>query len=504
MRLADKQQMAPQKIKALSVKKKRIRLFCAALITVTWGVLYLPNISTTPRWYGDETTTIACGQDLAHGIFANRAVWNTYINPQFCYQPGYVLIVGALSNFGIKTIIWPRVFNSLLALSIAFIFTFLLGRRIGYSTGLLGALIFLTYEQTVIHFRWVYPHNATALGLFGCFAIQCLRADKLRSWQAGIGLAIAAASHPLAIQGGFAGWLNRFNRPSCWLRLFLPPIVVGLICILPPMLWNPNWWWSDLIKLGDFYGSFTEDSSGGFKWPLNFVIFLSHDWLHLLAGVALFACLFTSVRPIAISALIITALLTRNRQNLPVFYYQAVIALPMLVACISVTLMFFRKRFLRRIPMMRYAAYILPFFLFVNTGCKVWTNSLISRNDLWVVRSIEDHLQTINWINLNTSPRDLVLCSPNLGWKLNCRNADFLMTTAWNGFKTFPYISGLDKDRFRYSCDLNDAKYVVITNIDRIWSLAQPNVVNVINDSTLSGWSVIFVAGECTVLSRNK
>jgi hypothetical protein len=146
---------------------------------------YLPNLSTTPRWYSDETQTLGCGQDLVEGVFANRAVFNTYINPQFCYQPGYVFVAGLASKWGDRQIVWPRLINSLLALGIAITSITILGRRIGYTSGLLIALIFLSYEQAVIHFRWVYAHNAAALGFFICFACQCLGVTRKRSWQSG-------------------------------------------------------------------------------------------------------------------------------------------------------------------------------------------------------------------------------------------------------------------------------------------------------------------------------
>ena len=127
-------------------KKPRLlnRKICARnaliLIFVVWGALYLPNLSNTPRWYGDETITLACGQDLVKGLFANRAVWNTYVNPQFCYQPGYVFLVGLASHLSGQEIGWPRLLNSLAALGIAVACIRLLGRRFGITTGVLIAI----------------------------------------------------------------------------------------------------------------------------------------------------------------------------------------------------------------------------------------------------------------------------------------------------------------------------------------------------------------------------
>ena len=434
-------------------RKYFLRLATGALLLV-WTSLYLPNLGTTPRWYGDETITLSCGQDLVHGIFANRATWNTFMNPQFCYQPGYVFLVGLASTVSHKNIAWPRFLNALCALGIAWIALCVLGRRFGIIPGLSIGLLFLTYEQSVIHFRWVYPHNAVALGLFICFCFQTIPNRKYRSWLGGVGLAIAAASHPLAVQGGLAAFLNRWNQPRTWLPLFLPPLAVGLLSLSPIFIWKPNW--------------------------------LIHDIFE----------------PIALATILIAALLTRNRQNLPVFYYQAVVILPLLSAGIGYALI----RFFKILPLSkhttRWLAFILPVLLFLLVLPKVWTSSLIPRNDPWVVRSTEDHQQTISWLIANTATDDLVLCNSNIGWRLNCKNADFLMLTAWEGYTTFPYIHGLKKERFRFDIGIADSKYLVFTNIDRIWTMSQPNVQIVLNDGTLNNYIPVFVSGECIVLGR--
>ena len=482
-------------------RKYFLRLATGAFLLV-WTSLYLPNLGTTPRWYGDETITLSCGQDLVHGIFANRATWNTFMNPQFCYQPGYVFLVGLASTVSHKNIAWPRFLNALCALAIAWIALCVLGRRFGIIPGLSIGLIFLTYEQSVIHFRWVYPHNAVALGLFICFCLQTIPNRKYRSWLGGVGLAIAAASHPLAVQGGLAAFLNRWNQPRTWLPLFLPPLAVGLLSLSPIFIWKPNWLIHDIFELKEFYGSFTQDLGEGWQWPINFWSFFTHDWFHILALASVLFCLFSRFRPIALASILIAALLTRNRQNLPVFYYQAVVILPLLSAGIGYAII----RFFKILPLpkhtTRWLAFILPVLLFLLVLPKVWTSSLIPRNDPWVVRSTEDHQQTISWLIANTATDDLVLCNSNIGWRLNCKNADFLMLTAWEGYTTFPYIHGLKKERFRFNIGIADSKYLVFTNIDRIWTMSQPNVQIVLNDGTLNNYIPVFVSGECIVLGR--
>ncbi|MCX6936214.1 MAG: hypothetical protein NTZ01_08535, partial [Verrucomicrobia bacterium] len=368
------------------------------VVLLVWASLYLPNLGTTPRWYGDETITLGCGQDLVRGVFANRATWNTYMNPQFCYQPGYVFLVGAASVLGHQDIAWPRLLNALCALGIAWVALRILGRRFGLFTALSIGLLFLTYEQSVIHFRWIYAHNAVALGLFICFCFQTAQKRKASSWWSGAGLAIAAVSHPLAVQGGFAALLNRWNQPKTWLPLFLPPLVAGLLCLGPVFLWKPAWLIHDIGELSTFYGAYTQELGSGWQWPVNFWNFFTHDWFHLFAFVSALFCLFTRFRPIALASLLLAALLTRNRQNLPVFYYQAVVILPLLAAGLGYAL----ARLFRKLPwnkhLTRWLIFILPAVLLCLVLPKVWGSRLVSRNDPWVVRSIDDLKRTSDWL----------------------------------------------------------------------------------------------------------
>lgn len=497
--MPDKRQIKGKKMPKL-LNRKACARNALILVLIVWGALYLPNLSSTPRWYGDETITLACGQDLVKGLFANRAVWNTYVNPQFCYQPGYVFLVGLASHLSGQEIGWPRLLNSLAALGIALACIRLLGRRFGVTTGVLIALLFLSYEQAVIHFRWVYAHNATALGLFLCFCFQCLRPNSRRYWQSGAGLAVAAVSHPLALHGGIAAFLNRWNRPSSWLPTFLPPLVAGVACLLPIFLWNFGWWWSDLQDLRDFYAGFTRELGAGWQWPVNFFRFCSHDWFHLLAGVALFPCLLSSARPLAVAALVLVALLTQNRQNLPVFYYQAVVALPLLAACFGYALMWVRRKFFRRWPWTRWVPFLIPGLMVGLVAPKVWSSSLVSRNDPWVVRSVSDHLRTAEWLNQNSRPEDFIICHWNIGWRLKAQSADPMMCVAWDGLPTFTYEKGLPRERFRYPADARKARYFVLTDIDRIWTLGQPNVAVLFNEQTLSGYVPVYQSGTCLIL----
>ena len=74
------------------------------------------------------------------------------------------------------------------------------------------------------------------------------------------------------------------------------------------------------------------------------------------------------------------------------------------------------------------------------------------------------------------------------------------MCVGWDGLPTFTYEHGLPRNHFRYPADIHKAKFLVLTDIDRIWTLAQPNVNAVLNERSISAWIPVYQSGSCLVL----
>jgi hypothetical protein len=458
---------------SFSAKKRRFRLVAFSAVIAIWALLYLPHLGSSPRWYGDETITIACGHDLVRGVFANRGTWNTYVNPQFCYQPGYVAAVGGLSLLTGRDILAPRLLNVLLALGIA---------------------------QTVIHFRWVYAHNAVAAGFFLCLAVLCLRRTASRDWAAGAGLALAAAAHPLSLYGGIAAFLCRWRSPRSWIPLFLPPLIVGLLVLAPVFFWKPAWFLEDIGHLSAFYKMYGRDFGGGTQGLKNFVIFFLQDPFHILAGLAAVFALFRPVRPLGLAALLFIVLLTSNRQNLPVFYYQAVIALPLLAACLAYGIWSLARRLPRKRRAWGWVVFLLPAILLTQSLPHSLRGDWKSRNDPWVAQAPAELREAANWINAHTDPDDLVLAHWNTGWLLECRTGDLLQATAWAGLPTHTFEHQIPHERFRFPLAVREAKFVVLADIDFAWTIHNPNVDKIIEDNRLNQWPVVFRAQSVLIL----
>lgn len=474
--------------------RRRLWIYSFAAIALLWAVLYLPHLRTSPGWYGDETVTLACGQDLIHGIFANRGAWNTYVNPQYCYQPGYVALVGAASEWTGRDILAPRFLNTLLALGISLMALCLLGRRFGVLFGLLSALTFLCYLQSVIHFRWVYAHNAVAAGFFLCFAVLCLRQTSKNAWLSGIGLAIAAIAHPLALQGGIAAGLCRWNQPRTWIPLYLPPLLAGLAVLLPVFLWSSQWMIEDIGHLAAFYKLYSDQNASGFQGLVNFANFYTQDFFHVLAALALIFTLFTRLRPLAIGALVLSLFLTFNRQNLPLFYYQAIVILPLLTTSLAWAIWrlccIVRRR--QGSSLFRWIPFALPLFLLAQSLPSALNGTLLPRNNYWVTQSIPDLERTVDWVNQHTTPSDLVIAHWNTGWQLHAKTADPFQAAAYAGLRTHTFEHMPGKERFRFDLSPEKVKYVIIGDIDLRWTLGGENIRKWFEDSGITHWPTVF------------
>lgn len=489
----------------MSIPRKRGRrllLFFSTIVLVVWGLLYLPHLRTSPRWYGDETITLACGHDLVQGIFANRGTWNTYVNPQFVYQPGYVALVGAASYLTNRDILAPRFINTLCALAVGLIAIWVLGRRFGALFGLVMALTFLAYLQSVIHFRWIYAHNAVAAGFFLCFSLLSVRQTTRRYWAAGLGLAIAAASHPLSIYGGLAGLLNQWRQPKSWIPLFLPPVAAGLLVLLPIYLRYSGWMAEDVHHLGEFYKLSSQENSAHWGAGRNFTAFFAHDFFHLAAGISLIFLFFTRLRPIAIMAVLSAILLTTNRQNLPVFYYQAVIILPLLAASLAYGIWRLCTALRRFNQKLRWLPFALPLMLLCQSLPPALSGTLISRNDTWVTQSLPDLASAVKWINTHTNPDNLVVAHWNTGWLLNTHTADLLQCTAYAGWPTHTFEQQPSKDRFRFDLSPGKVRYLVLGDIDMRWTIHNPNVNKWIEFARLEKWPIVFQTPTYLILEN--
>lgn len=480
------------------------------LITLLWAILYLPNLRTSPPWYGDEILTLDIGKALSRGELVNRAVYCTFNSPTYNYQPGFAWCVGWFSRLTEGDILGGRLLSTLVGWATAAAGFWFFSRKFGIAIGLFYSFLLLGYAQAVIHYRWIYPHNVVGLSLVAAAGFLLRPADFRKDWRVGGCLAVGAAAHLLAAHATLVSGLCRLLRPKSWIPIGLPPLIVfgGTFALLS--LKFPGWVTEDFRALLEQYARYNEENGSGAKLLVNIVNFFAQDPFHLLAAGGCFLVLNRRTYPLGVLSLGMVVLLTRNRQNLPLFYYQAMAVLPLLAAASAVGYGRGWNYLIRRfLPMRKYRRglrWLLPggaLLVALLQIPSVFGGRLPVRITPWVVSSSSDYEVAARWLNQNTKPQDLVITYWNLGWLLQAKTADVLTAAAWAGYPAGDYFPAPpEHSRFRYPADLKQAKFFAITELDERWAFGQGQVMTFLQAAGVQTWPLIFQAGPIKVLAN--
>jgi hypothetical protein len=376
-----------------------------------------------------------------------------------------------------------------------------------------SALLFLTYEQSVIHFRWIFTHNLIALGFAIAFPALCGRRTLRSDLVAGAGLALGALALPLAIYGVIAAGLLVIRRPRSWLPVLGPYAAVTLASMGAALVLFPGsgFLWSDISDTAEFYSNASRENGGGLRIFSNVFRFFTQDGFHVVGFLMLLVCLRGKTFALGFGGVVIAVLLLQNRQNLIVFYYQAIILTPLLaLACgggLNKLLCALRKsgscqRWLRRaVRIAPLAASGVFFFSILPSSL---SGTLAPRIAYWTTQSIPEVEAAASWINARTTPGDFVLCHQNIAWLLHARTADYLQVTTWLGLETWPFKTPLRRDQFRFEPDPSLARYAVIADIDQRWTFNQPNVGKLVERFQMERWPVVWSGGNYIILQNPK
>jgi len=483
----------------------RRRWVACVVLVVVWAVLYLPHLRTSPGWYGDETLIHAVSREVVRGVPGHYALWNTFWHPHYPYQPLYSAVCGAFAWVAHGDLVGSRFFNALLALGVAM--TLSLGGACvaGRLPAWFSALVFLTYSQSIIHFRMSYVHNAAGLGVL-LLVLGLLRPPtRANHVRAGLGLAVAAGAHPLFIYAGLGALIARIRRPGSWPWLFGPAAaVVGLTLGL--VYWRfGGWLFEDLAQLRDSFTRRGTNDGSGMRGLFNLGRFAFQDLFHAGAMIGLMAAWRRRWRPLCIIGGLVLFLLVRNRSNLVPFYYQAVIVLPTM--CLAWGVLFARStrllgglsspiRYLLRL------LWLIPVTQLVAVLPAVVSGHLLPRNQYWVTQSCAEVDRAAAWINERVISDDFVVANPNIAWLLRCKTAPYLQVITWYGLPTQGYERGNARERFRYEASLEAARFAVVGDIDPRWTFGEPNVAILPERMQREQWPVVW-RGEFYLVLEN-
>lgn len=501
--MAEFYEMIKTRLKLISITN-RLRV-SAILLALIWSALYLPNLRTSPPWYGDETLIHHTSRNLVVGLPTNFAIWNTFWHPHYPYQPVYTFINGIFAKIASGDIWGSRLFNAILALLCALTILTLGFRLFGWKASLFAATMFLCYEQTIIHFRMSYAHNAAGLGLLIMTLFLTRGAKSSNDWRAGLGLILAAGSHPLFVNGAISAFICRILKPKSWIRIYLPTAIYLFLSFIILYLIFGNWLIEDLNHLKKTYIGRAETDGSGIKGFFNFYNFITQDSFHIIMAIGLLLGILIKKPVPAIIGFIVLYLLVRNRQNLIMFYYQSIVILPVLSLGWA-GLWRFLEVFMRRFKICYHNAIIImaiiPLFIFLKNIPDSINGTFIPRNIFWTTQSSREVEEASQWLNARTTRDDFVAANPNIAWLLNAQTAPYLQIITWYGIPTQGYENGNKRERFRFDISLENARYAVIGDIDSRWTFGEPNLHKLANKLENEKWPIEWQGNHYIILKN--
>jgi hypothetical protein len=481
----------------------------SGILLVVWGICYLPHLRTSPGWYGDEFITMMGGRAILDGSFFNRALKYSFFSTYTNYQPpGLILYVLFSKIFSGGDILGARFLSTLLGLSISLLVLFVFSHRGKAWVGFAAALTILVAPQSVIHFRWVYPHYFVSLGVVLIALALDGRPSSKKDWLIGVGCGIAAMGHLLAAHVIVAALIARGLSPRSWLRIGIPPAMAFLFSLSLGYYASGGQLFLDLQELAAGYSGDSGRSTLTGKF-LSIYHYFSTDWLHEFLFLSFFGLALMRKWGVLVFTALISFAIIQNRPELPVFYYQSMVFIPAL--CINLFLClqgadkWLKEKFADN-PMRLAgisAAFVIPALMIPSAIAGSVAGSLKSRNAYWVAPSAADIETSTTWINEHSGPDDLIISYWDAGWLLKRKWTDPMQCAIWS-YGNFPYFYNRLRDHaeFVFPADFSKAKYVLIGTLDMRWTYGQGTIPKLLEEQKLQTWPVVYSTPTTAVVQN--
>jgi hypothetical protein len=265
-----------------------------------------------------------------------------------------------------------------------------------------------------------------------------------------------------------------------------------------------QWMLEDLRYLGFWYHEQGSTSGAGFKGFLNLANFLLQDFFHIGALLGIILSLKKKYYPLGIISLVCLVLLTKNRANLTVFYYQAVIILPTLCLCWGHLYQIAEKyKSSFKFPPIAMILWIIPMIFFTENSLSLFSNKLYPKDHYWATQSCEEVETVAAWLNERTTQDDTIMANENLAWLLKGHGIPILQMVTWYGLPT--YSATVPRERFRFDASLETAKYAVLGDIDLRWAIgAETGAFTIIKKLQDQQWPTVWQGPNYMILANPK
>ena len=507
----------------------RERWIAIGLVAV-WAVLYLPNLRTSPNWYGDEGEWMEKCWQLAHGRAHIGPVVNDFVYP-YPYPPLYMWVNGTMLRIFGYDVVVGRAFGAVTALACAGLL-FWIGRRVKDEWfGMLCAGALLVYENADVNFRWVRSHPLTGTVVLASvgFLIRYLQDKKLRDLAlGGLFTALATASNYYAvgmIPGvmAVAAWVNwrRWRDWTAWRDVGVGALTAGAFGLLF-LIWylttqggvahlreqvrlmggmaDPTPATEIVARIGKFL--FDTPTAIGPKGPAG------KDWWLCAAAVGLVAFPVKRLRVwLPVWVLLLMWPIFKKQDNVSWFFYPAMIFLPLLALGVGGTLHQAGKLLGMALKKETIATRLAPGIVALTLWClPTWRGAwghFDTMIDGFTQRSIPEAEAAMNFVNGNTTTDDFVLVPKQIYWLVKKARLSMISHCGpYDGKTNGAWPAPIPRSAYWFDCDWPNAKYAVIASgvdrqgqglgIDLVYTRGAAGGQEVVAGMLAAGWTVVF------------
>jgi hypothetical protein len=473
------------------------------------------NLGRNPGFYGDECCYGEVGYNLIRGKLQYEGLKPTFFSTFMTQPPLFPALAGFLSLFLGKSILITRLISAIAASVTAFII-FLTTREFGAKKGSFFALIFfILHPETLLINRYGFTYNMGMVFLVCTFlfALKYFRTNEMRfliltSIFAGVNLITVYYSIPVIIW--FIALILLYDAKRCYMPL------LSLIPIL--FLIGYYFLFDREIFLFDVKSMFSMASGeyGSLKYlPLKYLKLILGNPFFVISIAGLFLNLLGRKEKLFLGSFFLFSSfeILRQRDDIFILFYPVVFFVPILF--ISAGLFFeyilvklsnllekIRKNNIVYIHLGNYLIYLLAFILVLALFYKD-IRGLADNFDYQITKlstsNTRDITKTAEFINEKCDNDSFVLTSIPVGFFLDCPHASLLQSAAYMGYKSIFYNYLFEKSRFYFDLTYTKARFLVILNVDRNWTLSVPGVTDIIKEITREKWKLVLSQGEVEI-----
>lgn len=517
---------------------KREKLIAVGLVLL-WAVLFLPNLRTSPKWYGDEGEWMEKCWTFIHGTPRVGPVVNDFIFP-YPYPPLYMLVNGALLRvFGYDLVV-SRALGAALALAGAGIL-FWIGTRLRDKIfGFVCAAVFLVYDEAVMNFRWVRSHPMAGVLVLVCvgFLVRYVQERRRRDIAlAGLFCALATATHymtyPLAGAVVVTAFVVNWGR---WREAVVAALIggatagayaagfvvwyvtvhgaaqllaqVGRLTSVAGNEARPTWW-GEVCRFAENVWTL------GFKTPTHGPPpgWSGRDWWLVMATAGF---VFLPVRDwklrlwVPVWLLVLMYGVFQKLNNVPLFFYPATIFLPLLAVGFAGGVTWAGEL----VKQARVAPAVAACAVFGAVTLPGVLGGFHSKIDLWAQQSAADGEAAMRFVNERVGREDFVIVPKQIYWLAKTDRRSMLTYCArYSGVvNDMPVPVAIPRELYWFDCRLENAKYLVLeygvteqrlpVGIDAVYTSGLRGVREVLMQVQQEQWPVVFRQGAYLVFAN--